>query len=456
MRREWPGIDALRLDKFYLLIRKFLYNFFLVLKKNYWDLDISKRALGVLELENGRFNGNGVGYHIASVFLEEVKAFLPVRREIVSLLFEPFVEVMGRSADKVLLRKVKLNVFDILERMGQKLLEMKKLGGDDNEGENAVAFGTIAVGFGFSKKFFELGSAPDCLQGNRKVLFGLHESFEKLEKDFASAGIEIFIPEVDYSDEDEVPTLIPIAPPEVEVEGASEVVGNESARKATKKSKKLKKASGGSDKRNKTKEKITPDLPTENIAKVEENENVTIPSNEHSNGEPTSDRDLIDFNESVISNLQMQFEKVAAEVGLGSELMGSCDSPTITANGAVSKKRKRAKNNNEQDVSSQGDDESNALAKSKGKSAKKVKFSIKNNLVWKPHSPLPPQSLRLPPSVTPRGSALKKGIPPGPIREMPLVKKVKKRGKSLKKGRNGIKSISPAIKRLKKLQSLSI
>ena len=454
MRREWPGIDALRLDKFYLLIRKFMHNFFLILKKNSWDLEISKRVLGVLELEDGRFSGNGVGYHIASVFLEELRPFLPVRREIVGVLFEPFVEVMGRSVDKVLVRKVKMNVSDYLVTMGQKLLEVKKLGGDESGDEDAVAFGTIAVGFGFSKKFFDLGSAPDCLQGNRKVLFGLHESFEKLEKAFASAGIEISIPEVDCSDEDEVPTLIPIAPPEVV--SASEVVGNGSARKAAKKSKKLKKVSGGSDKKSKKKKKASPDLVTENSAAVQDNENVTITDNENSNCEPTSDLNLIDFNESVISNLQMQFEKVAAEVGLGNELTGLCDSPTKTANGSVSKKRKRAKNKNEQDVSSQGDDESSAPANSKDKSAKKVKFSIKNNLVWKPHSPLPPQSLRLPPSVTPRGSALKKGIPAGPIREMPQGKKVKKRGKSLKKGRNGIKSISPAIKRLKKLQSLSI
>lgn len=459
MRREWPGIDALRLDKFYLLIRKFMYNFFLVLKNNSWDLEISKRLIVVLELEDGRFSGNGVGYHVASVFLEELRPFLPVRREIVSVLFEPFVEVMGRSADKVLVGKVKSNVFDFLVRMGQRLLEVKRLGGDEGGDGDAVAFGTLAVGFGFSKKFYELGSAPDCLQGNRKVLFGLHEGFAKLEKDFASARIEISIPEDDNCDEDELPTLIPIAQPEAEVEGASEVVesvGNGSARKASKKSKKLKKVSGGSDKKNKMKKKKSPDLVSENSATVEYNENVTVPNDVNSNCEPSSDQSLIDFNESVISNLQMQFEKVAAEVGLGNELMGLCDSPTRPVNGTVSKKRKRAKNNNEHDVSSQGDDESSALAKSKGKSAKKVKFSIKNNLVWKPQSPLPPQSLRLPPSVTPRGSALKKGIPPGPVREMPQTKKVKKRAKSLKKGRNGIKSISPAIKRLKKLQSLSI
>ncbi|RVW76684.1 Ribosomal RNA processing protein 1-like B [Vitis vinifera] len=373
MRREWPGIDALRLDKFYLLIRKFMYNFFLVLKNNSWDLEISKRLIVVLELEDGRFSGNGVGYHVASVFLEELRPFLPVRREIVSVLFEPFVEVMGRG-----------------------LLEVKRLGGDEGGDGDAVAFGTLAVGFGFSKKFYELGLPLIAFRGIGKSCL-----------------------------------------PEAEVEGASEVVesvGNGSARKASKKSKKLKKVSGG----------------------IEYNENVTVPNDENSNCEPSSDQSLIDFNESVISNLQMQFEKVAAEVGLGNELMGLCDSPTRPVNGTVSKKRKRAKNNNEHDVSSQGDDESSALAKSKGKSAKKVKFSIKNNLVWKPQSPLPPQSLRLPPSVTPRGSALKKGIPPGPVREMPQTKKVKKRAKSLKKGRNGIKSISPAIKRLKKLQSLSI
>ncbi|KAL0428325.1 UNVERIFIED_CONTAM: hypothetical protein Slati_3007300 [Sesamum latifolium] len=71
-------------------------------------------------------------------------------------------------------------------------------------------------------------------------------------------------------------------------------------------------------------------------------------------------------------------------------------------------------------------------ARSVEKSAKKVRFAMKNNLVWKPQTPLPPESLRLPPSVTPRGSALKKGVPPGPIIEMPSVmKKAKQKKKAL-------------------------
>ena len=193
------------------------------------------------------------------------------------------------------------------------------------------------------------------------------------------------------------------------------------------------------------------DMILENSPTDIENGNLVV-----ANGE-----NLIEFNESVISNLQMQFEKVAAEAGLDNDVVSACDLPKVKVNGTVSKKRKRSKSKDEQkshnhELNSEGDAEGGMTAKSGEKSAKKVRFSMKNNLVWKPHSPLPPQDLRLPPSVTPRGSALKKGVPPGPIMEMPLATKmVRKRAVSVKKVRKGKKSISPAAKRLKKLKSRS-
>lgn len=78
-----------------------------------------------------------------------------------------------------------------------------------------------------------------------------------------------------------------------------------------------------------------------------------------------------------------------------------------------------------------------------GKCAKGVKFSMMSNLVWKPNKPMPPQSLRLPPSVAPNGSALKQGVPLGPIRETPpTVKKIKTKVRSVKKIRIGVKTVS--------------
>ncbi|KAI4344500.1 hypothetical protein L6164_011719 [Bauhinia variegata] len=439
VRREWSGIDALRLDKFYLLIRRFIHKFFLLLKKNSWNLELSQRLMGILDEKtfsaDDKLQGNGVNYHIASVFLEELKSFLPLRSEVLELLFKPFFCAMSKFPDKVLLGKIKSNMFDVLLAMGKRLLEVKKAGNEVDSGDDVVLLGTVALVIRFSSKFFDLGSSPECCQGNRKVLLGLHEEFMKLEKDMASSGLEFSIPDiVNQDEEEEVPTLVPIAH-KMEVDavegnlGQDEVVANGSngaTKKRLKKSKKDKKATVGSAK----KAKNNNDLSGEN---GNENENVASENGGSYDNEQTNHESTTFLNESVISNLQKQFEKVAAEAGLDDGVASAIDSPEATVTGTLSKKRKRTKSVKEQqsantDINS-GDAE-DTISKTEEKSKKKVRFSMKNNLVWKPHSPLPHQSLRLPPSATPRGSALKKGVPPGPVREMPPATK---KGK-LKKG----------------------
>eukprot|EP00252_Welwitschia_mirabilis_P014942 TRINITY_DN33028_c0_g1_i1.p1 TRINITY_DN33028_c0_g1~~TRINITY_DN33028_c0_g1_i1.p1 ORF type:complete len:598 (-),score=90.72 TRINITY_DN33028_c0_g1_i1:242-2035(-) len=77
---------------------------------------------------------------------------------------------------------------------------------------------------------------------------------------------------------------------------------------------------------------------------------------------------------------------------------------------------------------------------------KKVRFSLKHNLVWRPHCPLPPEILRVPPSAMPRGSALKKGVPPGPIR---VVKESPRKKASLKKK-------TAAVRKSKKSNNLPV
>ncbi|KAJ4957666.1 hypothetical protein NE237_024777 [Protea cynaroides] len=499
MRREWSGIDFLRLDKFYLLFRRIMHNFFLLLKKNSWDLELLNRLMGVMEektlMANDKYPAQGINYHISEIFLDELKPFLPIKREALDGLLSPFFSVMMQSADKVQLNKIKSSLFGCLLGNGRKLLELRKAGEDADSTDEAVLFGTMALNLGLSSKFLAMGSSSDCLQGNRKVLFALHEEFLKLEKDLENAGIEIPYPQAENNNVDEVPDLIPITGQEIQASDISSkpielagIVVNGSADKLVKKNKKAKKTSDGSGKKVKKLKKnknVVPDsvVFSNGPHSVDQNEVVCVANGENSNadaevkdedddiiedcenskGNLTSDGNLIAFNESVISNLQMQFEKVASEVGMGVDGITSLDLPTAMVNRAVSKKRKRSKSIDGQVSHSLGliipgvVGGTAAAGKSGDRSAKKVRFSMKNNLVWKPHSPLPPQSLRLPPSVTPRGSALKKGIPPGPIREIPaMTKKVKLKTSSVKKGRKGKKSVSPAVKRLRKLQSLSV
>ncbi|KAL8216917.1 hypothetical protein R6Q57_023754 [Mikania cordata] len=458
VRREWSGIDVLRLDKFYLLIRRFVNCSFQFLKKNSWDLILCRRVMNIYEEKSLLANdkkclGNGVNYHLVSVFVDEIKSYLPLNREIYEVLFKPFFSVMSVCQDKVLVGKINSNVFERLLCMGKSLLE-KKNAKDDVDDIEVVNLGTIALKMGFSAKFYELGSSTECFQGNRKVLFGLNKDYIKLEKDLEALGIDIQFPTVQFDNGDEdIPDLVPIVADKKQK--ASSVLlleASESVMEQSKKSSKKKK------KKKKEKEEAKLGLCSEKHESGKENDNgnMIVSNVESASSDTTSDVNDITFTELFKSNLQKEFEKLAKEDGLDkdgeSSLHEEMSTISISSSKAL-KKRKRAKGVEiRESYNADATEQGGTTMKSGEKSTKKVRFS-KNNLVWKPQSPLPPQSVRIPPSVTPRGSALKKGVPPGPIREMPpAVKKVKKKKTKVRKV---MKTTSPAMKRLRKLQTLS-
>lgn len=436
------------------MVRVFIGKLFELLNKKKWRLDVVEKYWGVLE--ERLFNcqgsekglGDGVAYHVVSVFCEEIKPFLPLRLEVLNVLFRPLVSVLGRTDNKVLLGKLKSDMFGYLVRNGRGLLGVKKAGEEVDSKDDRVLFGTIVLAMEFSLRFYELGSSPDCVQGNRKLLLSLHQEFLKLEKDLKAAEIDVKLPETDGDgdDDDEIPQLIPIS--------NNDNAGKVEPSDKPKKNKKKKDKEVPKDKENKKKRKKKS---MENGAdKNHENVNVDMPID--STNEPDSPK----FSDATLSNLQKQFEMIAAESGMERGVSSSLDSPTLQENGETTKKRKRGKkkkangkmpaDSNVAGEPDADDDENNGTTAEK--STKKVKFSMRHNLVWNPSNPLPPQSIRIPPSVTPRGSALKKGVPPGPVREFSSSsKKGKKKASTSKK--KAAKSKSPAIKRIKKLKSMS-
>ncbi|XP_073144317.1 uncharacterized protein [Henckelia pumila] len=479
LRREWSGIDRLRLDKFYLLIRRFVRALFELMRLRKWDCELLGKYLRVLEddgfLAEDKLQGNGVNYQVASVYLEELKGIkFPVTQEMVDLILRPFFAVMMRSKDRILLGKVKSCVFDELVNVGKGLLEKKRKGVSCKEDEEDV-LGVVALRMGLSGRLYEIGSSVECVQGNRKVVLGLHEDYLKLEKEFELSGIEIMIPEFtsvsdgdggddDDDDDDKVPQLIPTSynskvngelrePDRVEDSQDDRVHSNA---RIPKKSKKAGKGVNGNDKKAKGKKNKRKKREEDTSGNMEKSSDITaFEDNLIDNLE--TDEPAINMDESVIANLQKEFEKIAAEAGFdGDEYSGLSDTPLVSAEHSMHarKRRKRSKSVEGQgsgQSNEAGDAEADASAKSVGKSAKKVRFAMKNNLVWKPHNPLPPESLRLPPSVTPRGSALKKGVPPGPIIETPPPKEKAKR----KKIQKVFRSATPAIKG-KKMRTRSV
>ncbi|KAI3444172.1 hypothetical protein Pfo_000837 [Paulownia fortunei] len=492
LRREWPGIDRLRLDKFYLLIRRFMRGLFDLMRLRKWDVQVLGEYLEVLEkdgflAEDKLMQGNGVNYHVVSVFLEELKGVgFPVRKELVDVILKPFFEVMMRGKDRILLGKLKSCVFDELLKVGKEILAKKRMGVDWDEKDGDMLLGVVALRMGLSGRFYEVGSSVDCVQGNRKLALGLHEEFLKLDKELELSGSEIAIPE--YIDvgggdggDDEVPHLIPIEYNtnncNMELgsqEGAGDAYEDEgqSDDRSFKKSKKVEKGINGDDKKAKRKKKMKRKddngVSEINLLVKENGESITTNGveilhsftacgNSLSDG-LESDESSVALNETVISNLQKQFEKVAAEAdSYSDEDSDSSDAPSISVKHRMlpnkRKRRKSAQESGNLDSNGAGDVGVDAAAKSAQKSAKKVRFSMKNNLVWKPQNPLPPESLRLPPSVAPRGSALKKGVPPGPIIETPPVKK---KVKQKKKAQKIWKGARPAIVLGRKIRAQSV
>jgi len=144
----------------------------------------------------------------------------------------------------------------------------------------------------------------------------------------------------------------------------------------------------------------------------------------------------VSVDDSVISNLEEKFASIAAETDQEAHRSNGSPgeaSPTEASSGKKKRKRGIKSALEVTEPSSSGSLTLTPLAKSNGVTdqttpgststkKKKVKFVLKNNIVWKPNNPLPPQSMRTPPAATPRGSALKKGVPAGPIRVTPLRK----------------------------------
>ncbi|KAI8615827.1 nucleolar protein,Nop52-domain-containing protein [Chytriomyces sp. MP71] len=110
--REWFGIDRLRLDKFYNLIRNFHRAAFAFLEKNSWEASLVEEYVGMLE--EGVLSVNNIRvpdslrYHTCEVYLEELNKGVmdDIPNDIVLLLLRPFKTCLATSTNNILLEKL--------------------------------------------------------------------------------------------------------------------------------------------------------------------------------------------------------------------------------------------------------------------------------------------------------------------------------------------------------------
>ncbi|NXC63789.1 RRP1B protein, partial [Aleadryas rufinucha] len=142
MNREWNGIDNLRLDKYYMLMRLILRQSFEVLKRNEWDEGLVEPLLQLLMKEVMDPDSNsptGIKFHFIDIYLDELaKVGAKELTADQNLKFiEPFCKIAAKSKDRCVLHAVATGIFEMIVDQSPFAIEdlMKELGthGDEED-----------------------------------------------------------------------------------------------------------------------------------------------------------------------------------------------------------------------------------------------------------------------------------------------------------------------------------
>ncbi|KAF1457048.1 hypothetical protein FQV21_0014307, partial [Spheniscus demersus] len=140
MNREWNGIDSLRLDKYYMLMRMILRQSFEVLKRNEWDESLIELFLQLLMKEVMDPDSNaptGIKLHFIDIYLDELaKVGAKELTADQNLKFiDPFCKIAAKSKDRCVLHAVATGIFEIIVDQSPYAIEdlMKELGSNSDE-----------------------------------------------------------------------------------------------------------------------------------------------------------------------------------------------------------------------------------------------------------------------------------------------------------------------------------
>ncbi|NXC29435.1 RRP1B protein, partial [Campylorhamphus procurvoides] len=140
MNREWNGIDNLRLDKYYMLMRLILRQSFEVLKRNEWDESLVEPLLQLLMKEVMEPDSNapsGIKLHFIDIYLDELaKVGAKELTADQNLKFiEPFCKIAAKSKDRGVLSSVTTGIFELIVDQSPFAIEdlMKELGNNSDE-----------------------------------------------------------------------------------------------------------------------------------------------------------------------------------------------------------------------------------------------------------------------------------------------------------------------------------
>ncbi|CAG9464287.1 unnamed protein product [Pedinophyceae sp. YPF-701] len=189
LKREWAGIDGLRMDKFLLLVRKLLRGSFTLLESLKWDKHAAQELSAFLTedilLPKDPLHPVGLSYHACDVYGKEMLSALSAARKHPSahthaILLRPFVAAVADGGphkfdgERVLIRRALDGVFGpVLEEF------------DDPKESRPLAHLDIAH---LAADVFRAAADENTRQSSRDALYDLHARIRAAIKRAETAG----------------------------------------------------------------------------------------------------------------------------------------------------------------------------------------------------------------------------------------------------------------------------
>ncbi|RMZ56872.1 hypothetical protein APUTEX25_002961, partial [Auxenochlorella protothecoides] len=172
MRREWFGIDRLRMDKFMMLVRKFLFGLLRRFRQEQDPAVIRKTTSFWLEeilLPTDTLSATGFAYHLTDLLLPELQRVVTSAAEqpsavALAALLEPFCQALAQTGNPALQFRLRHGVF---------LTMLKEI--QNPSPHQPLRHLAITD---FAAHMFDLGAAVETRRKNRELCYDLSSRFE--------------------------------------------------------------------------------------------------------------------------------------------------------------------------------------------------------------------------------------------------------------------------------------
>ncbi|KAG7239125.1 hypothetical protein INR49_030005, partial [Caranx melampygus] len=118
-KREWTGIDRLRMDKFFQLVRFMFRQTFELLKRTDWESSVVSRFLQLVAaqlLQSGSEAPTGLQFHVLDLYMTELAAVgsAELTADQNLTFIEPFCKTAARTKDRILFRAICSSIFSTI------------------------------------------------------------------------------------------------------------------------------------------------------------------------------------------------------------------------------------------------------------------------------------------------------------------------------------------------------